>query len=209
MQKNAEYRAQARAALKGNWTQPVVAVLLVSFICSGIGGCFSYAIIDRPWLSSLSILIAMPLNYALIVSLLLFFRGQKDTCIESTFRIAFKPYSRALLVELFKSLMIVLGLVLLIVPGIILDLAYSMAEFIAHDEPEISEAEALRRSRRMMKGHKWQLFCLELSFIGWILLSLVFTLGIGLLWVVPYMCEAMAAFYEDLKQEAPVSELDA
>lgn len=208
MQRNSEYRAQARAALKGNWTQPVVAILLVGFIISGIQGCFSYAILNRPWLSTLSLLVALPLSYGLIVSMLLFFRGQKDTCIESAFHLAFKPYSRAFLVEFFKTVMVTLGFALLIVPGIVLDVAYSMAEFISYDEPEISEAEALRRSRRMMKGHKWQLFCLELSFIGWILLSIL-SLGIGLLWVGPYISQSVAAFYEDLKQEASLSDLEA
>lgn len=204
MRKSAEYRAQARAALKGNWSQPVLAVLLVSFICSGVEGSFTYVILNRPWLSVLGILITMPLNYAMILSLLLFFRGQKDNCVENAFRLAFKPYSRAFLVEFFKMIMVLLGFALLIVPGIILDLAYSMAEFIAYDEPEISEVETLRRSRRMMKGHKWQLFCLQFSFIGWILLSII-SLGIGLLWVIPYMYVSMAAFYEDLRHEDPLT----
>ena len=51
-----------------------------------------------------------------------------------------------------------------------------------------------------MKGHKWDLFVLDLSFIGWILLGIM-TAGIGLLWVAPYMETTRAAFYEDLKNE--------
>ncbi len=54
--------------------------------------------------------------------------------------------------------------------------------------------EAIERSKVMMVGHKWRLFCLELSFIGWAILCL-FTLGIGLLWYVPYYNAAIAAFY--------------
>ncbi|MBP5170468.1 MAG: DUF975 family protein [Bacteroidales bacterium] len=209
MKSNREYRAQARAALKGNWSKPVLLTLLISLIVSGLTGSFSYVILDKPYFSVVSMLVTLPLQFGLVVAMLLFFRGQKENCVENGFRIAFKPFSTAFLVEFFKEFMVVLGLALLVVPGIILDMAYSMAEFIAYDEPEISPAEALRRSRRLMKGHKWQMFCLELSFIGWILLSCIFTLGIGLLWVVPYMLQSIAAFYEDLKQEAPVSELDA
>ena len=52
----------------------------------------------------------------------------------------------------------------------------------------------------MMKGHKFDLFWLFLSFIGWILLSIL-TLGIGLLWLAPYMYTAQAAFYEDVKAD--------
>ena len=52
----------------------------------------------------------------------------------------------------------------------------------------------------MMKGHKFDLFFLHLSFIGWFFLS-IFTLGIGLLWIMPYMLTAQAAFYQDVKKE--------
>ena len=50
----------------------------------------------------------------------------------------------------------------------------------------------------MMIGHKWRLFCLEFSFIGWTLLAAIFTFGIGMLWVIPYREAAIAAFYDDL-----------
>ncbi|MCF0164738.1 MAG: DUF975 family protein, partial [Bacteroidales bacterium] len=65
---------------------------------------------------------------------------------------------------------------------------------------ELSELDTIRLSKNMMKGHKWELFVLQLSFIGWILLSLL-SLGIGLLWVIPYMQVAEAHFYEDVKAE--------
>ena len=51
-----------------------------------------------------------------------------------------------------------------------------------------------------MDGHKWQLFCLHLSFIGWWLLCIL-TLGIGTLWLAPYIQNSTAAFYEDLKNQ--------
>ena len=58
--------------------------------------------------------------------------------------------------------------------------------------------DVLKTSRMMMRGHKWQLFVLELTFLGWALLC-VLTLGIGFLWLAPYMEAAKAAFYNDLK----------
>lgn len=51
-----------------------------------------------------------------------------------------------------------------------------------------------------MDGHKWRLFCLHLSFIGWWLLCIL-TLGIGMLWLAPYIQNSTAAFYEDLKNQ--------
>lgn len=73
-----------------------------------------------------------------------------------------------------------------------------MTYYIALDNPELGANECIERSMKMMKGHKGKLFLLDLSFIGWILLALL-TLGIGLLWVNPYMKTARSHFYEELK----------
>jgi uncharacterized membrane protein len=66
------------------------------------------------------------------------------------------------------------------------------------ENPDMSANEAIRESKRLMKGNKWRFFCLQLSFIGWELLAIFFTAGIGLLWVVPYQQAAYAAFYRDI-----------
>ena len=57
--------------------------------------------------------------------------------------------------------------------------------------------DAITRSKELMKGNKWRLFCLDFSFIGWDILS-AFTLGIGDLWLTPYRSAAAAAFYREL-----------
>ena len=75
-----------------------------------------------------------------------------------------------------------------------------MTWFILEDEPELSPNKAIELSMAMMKGHKFDLFYLYLSFIGWGILSL-FTLGIGLLWLTPYMYTSVAAFYQDVKAD--------
>jgi uncharacterized membrane protein len=77
-----------------------------------------------------------------------------------------------------------------------------MTLFILKDNPEMSATDAITESRRMMNGNKWRLFCLDFSFIGWILLSAL-TCGILYILVYPYMYAARAAFYESLKG-APV-----
>ena len=73
-----------------------------------------------------------------------------------------------------------------------------MSYYILKDNPNMSGDEARKASIEMMKGHKWELFCLEFSYIGWILLSIL-TFGILTLWVNPYMEVAKVAFYENLK----------
>ena len=75
-----------------------------------------------------------------------------------------------------------------------------MTYYVLEDNPELSGDKAIEESMRLMSGHKWELFWLHLTFIGWALLCTL-TLGIGFFWLVPYMNTAQAAFYEDIKAE--------
>ena len=97
-------------------------------------------------------------------------------------------------------LYVMLWSILLIVPGFIMGLAYSMTPYILKDCPELSAHQAIKLSRKMMKGHKWEYFWLQLSFIGWIILGFL-TLGIGYLWLMPYMLTTNAAFYQKIKKQ--------
>ncbi len=87
---------------------------------------------------------------------------------------------------------------LFLVPGIIAFLSYSMTFYIIADNPRISEKEARTRSIEMMQGKKWKLFCLYCRFIGWFFLSIV-TLGLGFLFLAPYVGISVAKFYDDIK----------
>ena len=80
-----------------------------------------------------------------------------------------------------------------------------MVPYLLLDYPELSVREAMKLSREMTRGYKWDLFVLDLTFIGWILLSIL-TLGIGGLVVEPYQQAARSAFYEDLKSQRIVEE---
>ena len=93
---------------------------------------------------------------------------------------------------------------LFIIPGIVKCFSYSMTPFILEEHPELGANEAIDHSRAMMKGHKFDLFWLILSFIGWGFLCL-FTFGIGYLWLVPYMDTSISAFYEDVKADYEVN----
>lgn len=95
---------------------------------------------------------------------------------------------------------------LLIVPGIIKSFSYSMTPFILMNHPEYTVHEALDISREMMKGHKWELFLLYLSFFGWLLLTII-TFGIASFWVVPYISTSIAHFYLRLSEKDELEEV--
>ena len=101
-------------------------------------------------------------------------------------------------------LFIFLWSLLLVIPGIVKAFSYAMTPFILEERPELSANEAIDHSRAMMKGHKFDLFWLLLSFIGWGFLCM-FTFGIGYLWLIPYMQTSFASFYEDVKADYEVN----
>lgn len=90
---------------------------------------------------------------------------------------------------------------LLIIPGIVMSYSYAMRNYVMAEHPELNAREVLRESRRIMRGNRFRLFCLEMSFIGWALLSIL-TLGVGFLWFVPYQQAAIATFYREVSAEA-------
>ena len=165
---------------------------------------------SMPWLaesmygcSILVLVLLMPLEYGLRNALLSFLRSNEDgtSGLSEMWHFFRRDYSRslpALLLEIvFGSL---LGIVTLSIGASVLSYAYSMVPYLLRDYPELGAREALRTSRQMMKGHKWDLFVLDLSFIGWFFVCIL-TFGIGVLWVIPYQETTRAAFYEDLKNE--------
>lgn len=111
----------------------------------------------------------------------------------------FRNFGTALGAYLLMVLFVFLWTLLLIIPGIIAGLAYSQTFFLLAENKGLGPLEALRKSKQMMDGHKWRLFCLILRFIGWSLLC-VLTCGIGFLWLGPYMAASYARFYDDLRQ---------
>lgn len=86
---------------------------------------------------------------------------------------------------------------LLIVPGIVAAYRYAMTPYILTDHPELTASEAIERSKRMMDGHKGELFVLDLTFIGWRILASICA-NLGHLFVNPYQSAARAAFYREL-----------
>jgi uncharacterized membrane protein len=192
MKTSSELRALARADLKGSWLQAVGITLLYSIIAGaanivpGVG----------------PLIITGPLTLGLCGYYLK--KARKEPAIVEDLFGGFQRFAASLVLFLLEALFIFLWSLLFIVPGIIKSLSYSMAFFILRDNPDMKGSEAITASRNLMNGHKMRLFLLGLSFIGWSLLCCL-TLGIGFLWLCPYIVQSIAHFYEDLKQNQPAS----
>lgn len=96
------------------------------------------------------------------------------------------------------GILILIGFVLLVVSliwNITKSYYYQLSYIVSAEKPELSSKEAVEESEKLMAGKRGKLFCLQLSFIGWAILA-VFTLGIGYLWLVPYVQFAIIAFYK-------------
>lgn len=110
---------------------------------------------------------------------------------------AFDIFGSAFVLNLLIALKVFAWSLLFVIPGIIAAYRYSMATYIMAENPTIAPTEAIERSKALMDGRKGDLFCLDLSFFGWALLT-VLTAGIGALWLAPYMAVSRAAFYRSL-----------
>ena len=109
----------------------------------------------------------------------------------------FPHWKNAAIAKLLETVYVFLWSLLFIIPGIIASYSYAMIPYIQAEHPEMAPGDVLARSKEMMEGNRWRLFCLQFSFIGWDILSSL-TLGIGNLWLRPYKQAATAAFYRDV-----------
>ena len=222
MKRLSEIRRDARTALRGHWGIAVVTVLVFFLIelaltAPGTLGSLSEALplmgvynfitdTDWPWflgLTSLpiSVFVFMPLGFGLLVTMLELVRGHQNDTLRNLFHYGFGwKYWRSLGCVLLVTIYSVLWTLLLIIPGIIKVYAYSMSYYIVRDCPNLKVDDCIYLSRKMMKGYKFKLFLLDLSFIGWGLLCIL-TAGIGFFWLLPYFYASRACFYEERKSE--------
>lgn len=179
----------ARESLRGKWGL-------------AIGTCFVYLLIVSALQvipvagPIIALIITGPLMLGLTMFSLSLSRGL-DARFDQLFQ-GFSNFGTALGTYLLMVLFIVLWMLLLIVPGIIAALSYSMAFFIVAEDSSITPMEAIDKSKKMMDGYKMKLFFMGLRFLGWALLCIL-TLGIGFLWLIPYMQVSVAKFYDDVK----------
>ena len=210
-----EYRAQAREALRNQWGDVAITSLIILVIAMVISTpSIITSLKGSDWGGSITTLLSvlvLPLQYAFYISLLDRVRTNETNIVNYTITYA-RQHAYANMRFLVAGLLIMilsslLAVVTLGIGAIILSYAYGMVPYLLHDYPELSPREAMKISREMMRGQKWNLFVLDFTFIGWILLSIL-TLGLGVLFVQPYMLTARAAFYEDLKAEKLIEETD-
>lgn len=110
-------------------------------------------------------------------------------------------YMKILVARFLADLFIFLWSLLLIIPGIIKYYQYYLVSYILADDPDMPVMDALRMSKEMMQGQKWNVFVLDLSFIGWNILGVI-TFGIlNIFYVTPYIEATGAELYRTLKQQ--------
>ncbi|MDB9956310.1 DUF975 family protein [Flavobacteriaceae bacterium] len=195
VKENTELMAEARESLSGNWGLAIATFLVYGIIIS----IFQVIPTVGP---VLVLFIAGPMLVGISMFSLSLSRGE-NARLEQIFE-GFKNYGTVLGAYLLMVLFIFLWMLLLIIPGIIAAIAYSQTFYILAEDDAISSMDALKKSKEMMDGYKWKYFCLGLRFIGWALLCIL-TLGIGFLWLSPYIQISYAKFYEDLKNNQAVS----
>lgn len=212
-----ELRLRARQSLSGNYWPAVLAALIASFfgaLVSTGGMSFNFDIdleVMQYLPSIVNIILIVLSSIAGMLALVSFILGgvvqlgyslyllkQHDgeiTSVKELFS-QFDRFGQGFLQMLLRSLFIFLWTLLLVIPGLIKSYAYAMTPFIMAENPDMTAREAITMSKQMMRGHKWELFCMSLSFIGWVLLSCL-TMGIGFFFLAPYINAAYAAFYRD------------
>ncbi|MEE2987993.1 MAG: DUF975 family protein [Verrucomicrobiota bacterium] len=181
--------ANARDSLKEVWGQAVGALIVYILVFIVIGlfpiiGQIAVYIIAGP-------LMVGGARFTLAVS-------RKETPRIGQLFSGFDRFGSHLAAYFLQGLFIALWTLLLIVPGIIATLSYSMTYFIIAEDSSIGASEAITKSKKMMKGNKWKLSCLSFRFTGWFLLGML-SFGIGFLWIGPYIYVSLAKFYDDLK----------
>lgn len=123
---------------------------------------------------------------------------QKATLGELSY--GFKHYANVVQTMLFKDIFLILWCLLFIVPGIIKMYSYKMVPYILADNPTMGSMEAINLSRKMMDGNKWNTFVLDLTFIGWFILSSITGGLVGIFWAHPYYFSTEAHLYETLRE---------
>ena len=182
----------ARESIKGKWALAIGTFFIYTLLIAGPGSVEHRG-------SILTLILGGPFALGAAIFSLFIARG-KEARVEQIFQ-GFNQFANALVAYLLIVLYVLLWALLLIVPGIIAALSYSMTFYIMADDPLIQPQDALKKSKSMMNGYKLKLFYLGLRFFLLGILCIL-TLGIGFLWLIPYYHVTMAKFYDDLKADS-------
>ena len=193
MRSRKEMKAIAKERFSANYWTCVLTTLLLSLVL-GLTGCLPVVgvlIFAGP--------LTIGLNYFYVMNIL----GRDDLVdVGTPFQTAFTNFGRKLGGFLWMMLFLFLWTLLFYIPGIIKAYSYSMTPYILADCPNVKAKDALKLSMRIMKGHKWELFVMQLSFLGWDILG-GFTCGLlNLFYVTPYKYNTYATYYLEVREEA-------
>jgi len=192
MLSSSEYRQRARAALGGRifgniWLMALLAGAIVAAAISIVSATFIG-----------TILVYGPLYVGYAAIMLKLARGRGEVDIADSVKGFVTGFVDNLLLGLISMIKVFLWSLLLVIPGIMKAYSYSMIYYVKNDHPAFTWKECLAASEQMMRGKRLNLFFLDLSFLGWILL-MPFTFGLGILWLAPYMEQSHAQFYESVR----------
>ena len=190
MTKNSQIMSDARESLTGKWPLAIGTFLIYYLISMG-ASLIPYAG------QILGILIAGPLAVGVAFFTLKITRDQ-DPKTDDLFFSFNNNLGNSILAYLLILIFTVIGIFLLIIPGIIVAFALSQTFFILAENPSMDSYSAVVKSKDMMNGYKWQYFKIALRLMGLFFLCF-FTFGIGFLWWGPYQYVVMAKFYEEVK----------
>lgn len=220
-----KYKKFAITQLSGRWTVPVLITLLISIISivfslpstlSLVNNGYFQAVLQQDLIgiqeaseaasqtSYLTTIIQMIVAAILEVAALnvyLKMSRSPEPVTFGNFIEGLNNWARATLAILWQFLWILLWSFLFIIPGIIKAFAYSQTLYIVAEYKEVSVTKAMNISKVITRGHKWDIFVMYLSFIGWDILC-IFTLGIGTLWLTPYKNMTYINAYHAILKEA-------
>ena len=195
---NKQIMKEAQESLKGKWGISIAACLIAGVITVMITILGGY-LINEDWGGNLlSLFVTPPIG----VGLALFFlniHSDKKPEIETIFNPFKDVWLNSVLAYFMMIVIILIGFILLVIPGVIATLMFSQVFYIIAEDNKIDPYNALVKSKKMMEGNKWKLFKIMLIIL---LLAIVciLTLGIGFIWLAPYQNAVYAKFYNVVKE---------
>ncbi|SKA92929.1 Uncharacterized membrane protein [Caloramator quimbayensis] len=213
----AELKDRAKAVLRSNYWQALLVSIIIALVGGGNRGSGGSAGRDAGGISGnnpeiyqilivigiVFILFRIFVGYQLEVGGRKYFVKSAQGDINFNYvGFSFKNgYTNVLWTMLYKAILIFLWTLLLIIPGIVKSYAYRMVPYILADNPQIDYNRAIELSNQMTMGEKFNIFVLDLSFIGWYILGML-ALIIGVIFVMPYEDAANAELYLVLRKKA-------
>ena len=195
---NNQIMKEAQESLKGKWGISIAACLIAGVITIMITILGGYLINENWGGNLLSLFVTPPIGVGLALFFLNLHDGNKLE-INTIFNPFKDVWLNSVLAYFMMIVIIIIGSILFIIPGIIASLMFSQVFYIIAEDNKIDPYNALVKSKKMMDGNKWKLFKIILRIL---LLAIVciLTLGIGFIWLAPYQNAVYAKFYNLLKE---------